>query len=376
MKKITRNILLLYLLINYGCVKKAQYTVSESPKVKNVILMIGDGMGLSQVSTAFFYNGNDAPNFQRFKSIGLIKTSSSSDLITDSAAGATAFSTGQKTYNGSIGMDRDTMPQQNIVEYVSKLGMKTGVIATSSITHATPASFYAHVKSRELPEEIASWLHKSELDYFAAGGLKFFTKRKDNIDYIKKLKDSGFEIQTEGINLNNPLINSEKYGFLLAEDGMPKMQDGRNDFLEKAAKQAISHLSENEKGFFIIVEGSQIDWGGHNNDADYIINEVLDFDKAIGKALDFAEKDGETLVIVTADHETGGFALSSEKFKDINGNLVKDYNKIKPSFSTNGHSASLVPVFAYGPESDQFIGIYENTEIFNKILGVLNKSKQ
>lgn len=361
--------LMCYIVLLSGCSTMRTSNEKEKTQVKNVILMIGDGMGLSQVSTAFFYN-DMTPNFQRFKSIGFIKTSSASDLITDSAAGATAFSTGQKTYNGSIGMNTESLPQINIVEKVSEWGMKTGIIATSSITHATPASFYAHVKSRQLPEEIATWLPKSDVDYFAAGGLKFFIERKDKIDYVSLLKDSGFIINTTSLNVAEPFSKHQKYGFLLAEDGMQKMSDGRGDFLTNATKQALSHLSNNN-GFFMMVEGSQIDWGGHNNDAEYIINEVKDFDKAIGVALDFAKKDGNTLVIVTADHETGGFTLASNKKKDENGKMVSDYNNIKPSFSTSGHSATLIPVFAYGKGADNFNGIYENNLIFQKILELI-----
>ena len=230
--------LMFYALLLNGCASNNQYYKSKKPQVKNVILLIGDGMGLSQVSTAFFYN-DAIPNFQRFNAIGLIKTSSATDLITDSAAGATAFSTGEKTYNGSIGMNTDTIPQSNIIELVSKRGMKTGVIATSSITHATPASFYAHVKSRELPEEIATWLHKSELDYFAAGGLKFFAQRKDSINYLKKLEENGFIIKTNNLLKDSDLLSNNKYGYLLANDGMPKMSEGRGDFLRNSSKPSL-----------------------------------------------------------------------------------------------------------------------------------------
>lgn len=363
--------LICYMLLLIGCSAMRTSNENDKAQVKNVILMIGDGMGLSQVSTAFFYK-DTIPNFQRFNFIGLIKTSSASDLITDSAAGATAFSTGKKTYNGSIGMNADTILQSNIIELVSKTGMKTGLIATSSITHATPASFYAHTKSREMSEEIATWLPKSNMDYFAAGGLKFFAKRKDSVDYVKKLKDSGYKIQTEYLNPEIPLEKNNKYGFLLAEDSMPKISEGRGGFLIKSTKQAISFLANSQKGFFLMIEGSQIDWGGHNNDANYIINEVNDFDKTIGEVLDFAEKDGNTLVIVTADHETGGFTLASSKKAGANGNMVNDYDNIEPAFSTKGHSATLIPVFAFGPSSNEFCGIYENTAIFNKILKLLD----
>lgn len=294
-------------------------------------------MGLSQVSSAFYY-GDSIPNFKRFNSIGLIKTSSASDVITDSAAGATAFSTGEKTYDGSIGMNIDTIPQKNIIEKVSAFGMKTAVIATSSITHATPASFYAHVKSRELPEEIASCLHQSDLDYFAAGGLKFFTKRKDSINYLKKLEENGFTMQTDSLFQKKPLVNKHKYGFLLAQDGMPKISEGRGPFLRDATLQELKYLSKSDNGFFMLIEDSQIDWAGHKNDASYIINEVKDFDSTIGVVLDYAQKEDNTLVIVTADHETGGVTLASSKKTDANRNSINDYKNIKPTFSTKGHS--------------------------------------
>ncbi len=333
---------------------------SEVKKPKNIILLIGDGMGLSQVSTAIYYK-NGKPNFERFNTIGLSKTSSASDLITDSAAGATVFSTGVKTYNGAIGVNKDTIPVPTIVEELSKRGLATGIVATSSIQHATPASFYAHVKSRRLYEDITSFAPNSGVNFFAGGGLKFFTKRKDGKDLLAEMKTKGYEVITDQL----PNTVSEKNELiLLADDGMPKMSEGRGDFLPNATKLALEKLSKNEKGFFLMVEGSQIDWGGHSNDADYLIQELLDFDKTLGVALDFAKQNGETLVIVTADHETGGYTLASD------GN---DYNKIKPSFSTTGHSGTMVPVFAEGPGASNFNGIYESIEIYHKMMALFGK---
>jgi alkaline phosphatase len=333
---------------------------SEVKNPKNIILLIGDGMGLSQVSTAIYYK-NGKPNFERFNTIGLSKTSSASDLITDSAAGATVFSTGVKTYNGAIGVNKDTIPVPTIVEELSKRGLATGIVATSSIQHATPASFYAHVKSRRLYEDITTFAPNSGVNFFAGGGLKFFTKRKDGKDLLAEMKAKGYEVITDQL----PTTVSEKNELiLLADDGMPKMSEGRGDFLPNATKLALEKLSKNEKGFFLMVEGSQIDWGGHNNDADYLIQELLDFDKTLGVALDFAKQNGETLVIVTADHETGGYTLASD------GN---DYNKIKPSFSTTGHSGTMVPVFAEGPGASNFNGIYESIEIYHKMMALFGK---
>lgn len=349
-----------------SCTSQKDITVSKTTKtedivptkkVKNIILLIGDGMGLSQVSASQFYNKNNS-NFERFPVIGLSKTSSASELITDSAAGATAFASGIKTYNGALGVNTDTLAVKNIVEEISKIGISTGIISTSSIVHATPAAFYTHTKKRSMYEDIALQLVSSDIDFFAGGGIKFFNDRKDKRDLISELKKEGFTINTEALPKNTKPVLSNKQGYLLAPNGMPKMLEGRGDFLSDATKLALESLSTNEEGFFLMIEGSQIDWGGHDKDADYLISELIDFDETIGVVLDYAALNDDTLVIVSADHETGGFTLAQD-----NGN----YNKIKPVFSTSGHSATMIPVFAKGPKSEMFGGIYENTSIYDKM---------
>ncbi|NND63953.1 MAG: alkaline phosphatase [Flavobacteriaceae bacterium] len=333
----------------------AQQPISEekTAQPKNIILLIADGTGLSQISALQFYS--EAPvNYDRFPVVGLIKTSSSSELVTDSAAGATAFASGIKTFNGAVGVAQDSTAVITIAEEVSKIGWDTGLIATSSITHATPACFYAHVPDRDLELDIALQLVNSDIDFFAGGGLEFFRGRWDGLDLVDALGFNGFKMNTSKLESSE----ETKQGFLLAQDGMPKMLEGRGDFLPKATQMALDQLSKNKKGFFLMVEGSQVDWGGHDNDADYLITEIIDFDKALGVAMDFAEKDGETLVIVTADHETGGFTLAASE---------SGYETITPTFSTDSHSATMVPVFSYGPGSETFGGIYENTEIYHKM---------
>ena len=344
---------------NNSSLAKVEIAANQNKKPKNIILLVGDGMGLSQVSASQFYN--DKPtNFERFPVIGLSKTSSYSDVITDSAAGATAFASGIKTYNGAIGVTPDTLAIGTIVEQISIQGISTGLISTSSITHATPASFYAHVKSRSMQDEIAAFLVDSEIDFFAGGGLNFFNNRKDKKDLTKSLEENGFVLTTD----NFPeIISDKKQAILLSKGAMPKMEEGRGDFLPNATQLALEYLSKNEEGFFLMVEGSQIDWGGHDMDADYLISELIDFDNTLGVALEFAKQNGETLVIVTADHETGGFTLASDE--------RGDYNNIKPTFSTDGHSATMVPVFAYGLGSELFSGVYENTEIYHKMLSLI-----
>ncbi|MBN4084942.1 alkaline phosphatase [Flavobacteriaceae bacterium AH-315-B10] len=363
-------------LINFGCLalilfacKDKTNIVKESVTPKNVILLIGDGMGLSQVSSAFYFK-ESSPNFARFKHIGLIKTSSSREDITDSAAAATAFASGVKTYNGAIGVADDSTNVENLVEIISSKNIKSGLVSTSSITHATPAAFYAHNISRGSAEEIALDLAQSDVDFFAGGGIRYFNNRNDNRNLLKELKDKDFKIDTTALSHFSAIQSYKKAAFLLANNHMPPTSKGRGDFLTNATELGIQFLIKDEENsnFFMMVEGSQIDWGGHANNGAYLVSELIDFDDAIGKALDFAEKDGNTLVIVTADHETGGLTLSSTLKETEDGNEYSDYSKISMTFSTGGHSATLIPVFAYGPGSKEFIGIYENTAIFDKIL--------
>lgn len=362
--------LLLFSFIGLSCVRQPVQSDNniksgENARQPNIILLIGDGMGLTQISSLYAFE-NEPTSFDRFTNIGLIKTASSSHKITDSAAGATAFSAGKKTYNGAIGVDKDGAAIPTIVEVLSEQDWNTGLVATSSITHATPASFYAHTKLRSMEEEIAAQMHSSGVDIFIGGGLQFFNNRADGLNYLDSLTHYGFTVDTTALeNMSRARTGAEfqKKGILLAENSMIKHSEGRGNFLREASDYAIQELSGTGKSFFLMIEGSQVDWGGHGNDSDYIFSEMKDFDQAIHAALDFAEKDGNTLVVVTADHETGGYALTAG---EVEGK--SDYNVVEGRFSTGGHTAALIPVFAYGPGSEAFNGIYENTEIYNKMM--------
>ena len=326
---------------------------------KNIILMIGDGMGLGQITAGMYANGNRL-NLEGFPVVGLQKTYSYDNLITDSAASATAIASGVKTYNAAIGVDKDTLPVQTILEEAELKGLKTGLIATSTIVHATPAAFIAHQPMRSMYEYIAADFLKTDIDLFIGGGYKFFNaQRKDDQSLIPKLAQKGFTISSitneelEDINLSNV----RKLAYFTANDSPIPTATGR-DYLPKASIIGANFLNRNKKqGFFLMIEGSQIDWGGHANDTKYIITEMKDFDKAIGKVLDFAKRDKETLVIVTADHETGGFAINPKSRMD----------SIRGAFTNSYHTGTMVPVFAYGPGSELFSGIYENTAIYHKM---------
>ena len=359
-------LLFLVIFLFSSCInKKSSKSYANIPK--NVILLISDGTGLSQISAAYFYKNSEV-NYSRFEYVGLTTTHSAIEDITDSAASGTAFATGEKTYNGGIGVLEDSTNVENIVEMASKKGVKTGIVATSSITHATPASFYAHVTKRDYEQSIALQLSNSEVDYFAGGGKEFFNNRLDNNNLYEVLKSNGFDIDTLGLASFDLIKSHKKQGFLLSDDGMPKMIEGRGDFLPKATLLGINFLHQNDTPFFLMSEGSQIDWACHDNDKEYLISELLDFDETIGRVLDFAEEDGETLVIVTSDHETGGFTLAGENYISKDGHKYSSYSKLDPKFSTNGHSAALIPVFAYGPGAEHFAGVYDNTDIFHKII--------
>ncbi len=326
---------------------------------KNIILMIGDGMGLTQITAGMIVNDNHL-NLERFRSLGLIKTFSADDLITDSAAGATAFASGVKTNNGYVGVNPRGRSMPTIVEIAHKQGLGTGVVATSTIQHATPAAFYAHSDRRDMYEDITLDLLKSTLDLAMGGGLLHMQNRVDGRDVKKELEKKGYFFAN---SLEEAQVHNELPMMVIPEKGhMPSIERGRAQYLENASIMAATLLNQNEKGFFLIIEGSQIDWGGHANDPDYITSEMIDFDQAIGKILDFAAADGETLVIVTADHETGGFAIEG-------GVLQK--GRIETDFTTDRHTATMIPVFAYGPGAENFQGIYENTEIFHKMIALL-----
>jgi len=320
-------------------------------------------MGVTQISSLYAFEDKIA-SFDRFKNIGFIKTASSSHRITDSAAGATAFASGVKTYNAAIGVDSDTLPVETIVEILARENWKTGLVATSSITHATPASFYAHVAHRKMEEEIAKQLASANIDIFIGGGEKFFGSRSDSINFLSHLVDHGYIVKTQIDNYSWDEKLSEKEAHLLSENAMMKMSEGRGNFLMKASNYTISKLNQGDQRFFVMIEASQIDWGGHANDHEYILSEMMDFDETINAVLDFAEKDGETLVIVTADHETGGYALSGSK---------EAKHGVIGTFSTGGHTAALIPVFAFGPGAEKFQGIYENTGIFHKMMELVKK---
>ncbi len=352
--------ILIFTMAFFACeTPSTSNTEQEEKKPKNIILMVGDGMGVTQISAGLYTNGNRL-NLERFKTVGLHKSYAFDNLVTDSAAGATAFSCGVKTYNGAIGVDKDTVPVKTILEIAEEKGLATGMVSTSTITHATPASFICHQKKRKMHQENAADFLKTDIDLFVGGGKDHFEKREDGKNLSEELRKKGYVVSDffqEPIN-DIKMDPSKPFAFYTANTDPVTAAEGRN-YLPGVSKKSVAFLNERgkENGFFLMIEGSQIDWGGHANESNYIITEMHDFDKAIGHVMDFAERDGETLVIVTADHETGGYAINKGSKMD----------SLVTAFTTDYHTADLIPVFAYGPGAENFGGIYENTAIFDKM---------
>ena len=364
---------MIFAFIAYSCSSKKEFSTdinddnrsvnhqiteihNTNVKPKNVILMIGDGMSTPQIYAAML--ASDSPtSFEKFPFTGLVKTNSKSHKITDSAAGGTAIATGHKTNNGMIGMDADSIAVPSMLEMFSDKGMKTGLVVTSYITHATPAAFVAKNINRNNYEDIAlDFARCDKVDLLIGGGRKHFTDREDGRNLIDEMRDSGWSYYD---TLSDNINRSEKIMILAAQKHLPIYSE-RKSFLPDAVSFALENL-KNDNGFFLMIEGSQIDFAGHDKDSTYLVNEMLDFNATINNVLDFAEKNPNTLVIVTADHETGGLTI-------IDPN--ESYSRCDFNFSTGSHSPLLVPIFAIGPGSENFTGIMDNTDIIKKIIKI------
>jgi len=366
-------ILIPILIILFSC--KTKEIVSEKPK--NIIFIVGDGMGISQITAGMYANNHHLSFLERCKIVGLIKTHSKKELITDSAAGATAFATGKKTRNGMISMAmKDSSDYKTFIEYAEENNKATGLVGTCSVTHATPACFYAHFPRRyDANQAIAVQFMNHDIDVLIGGGKAHFETREDGRNLIQELKDRNYVIVdsltadfdtkniTKLINLYSPkhpgIIKELKPDSVSVRYKWDEPMPLRGNVLPLGTEKALEILSKDENGFFMMIEGSQIDWEGHNNSSQGIINEMKDFDNAVKIALDFAEKDGNTLVVITADHETGGYAI-------IDGKLSGD--SLVGAFTTLHHTADMVPVFAFGKGAEAFGGVYDNTEIFHKMM--------
>lgn len=332
--------------------------------VKNVIFMIGDGMGMNQVYSAAWFQGKPLAMMSETSNVTFAETYSANKKVTDSAAGGTALSCGQKTKNYMVAMSPDSIPMETILEQAARNGKSTGVVVTCYLTHATPATFVAHQIDRGMLEEIAQDFLKTTPDVTIGGGKKYFEARKDGLNLSDSLRAKGLDVVYTLEDAENS--SNDRVFALLADEHLPKMTEGRGDALPKSVDLAIRKLSKNKKGFFLMVEGSQIDMRCHSNDIEGSIAETLDFDKAVEVALDFARRDGNTLVVVTADHETGGLSITQT-------DPYKKETPVKVKYTVTGHTGVPVPVFAYGPGAENYQKMMDNTEhkgIIAKLMGL------
>lgn len=333
-------------------------TDGVNKKVKNVILLIGDGTGLAQWYSG--YTANHARlNVFNMRSIGLSKTSSYDNFITDSAPGATALASGEKTNNRSVGVDHTGVALSLIPDYVHKKGMRTGLLTSGDMTDATPAAFYGHRTERTDGAGMFADLAGAPIQLLMGSGNKHFTLAAQ-----QALQQKGFTLVR---TLDSLPATAQGKWIVMDERAHLSMLQGRGQWLQQAFDKSLHILSQNKAGFFLMAEGAQVDHGGHDNNLPWLASEVMDLDQLVGKAMHFADTNGETLVIVTADHETGGLSL-------MDGDYDKGY--IGGQFATDDHTAIPVPVFAYGPQSRLFSGVYENTAVFFKIMQALGIAVQ
>ena len=327
----------------------------EAQEVKNIIFLIGDGMGLASASMMQLENNYEPTIFDSVDNIALQKTYSLDNRVTDSAASGTALASGFKTNNTMLGQLPDGTNTESLMELAADKGKATGLVVTTYLQHATPGAFYAHVPSRHEYATISEQLLASDIDIAIGGGMAFFKERYNNRKKATKaITESGFTL-VESLDAD---MSGERILALLAD----KEIENRTGYLAKATAMAIDHLSDNENGFVLMVEGSLIDGMGHGNDAKGQQGEMRDFMEAIEVAVAYAREHTDTLVVVTADHETGGLAI-------ISGNA--DFNLseqgVEYKWATGGHSGVMVPIYLYGTGAELINGVMENADLGKRL---------
>ena len=369
-------------------VQKELLPVKE--KAKNIILLISDGMSLSQVSSYRLLKGgpNERIAVDRFPISGIVLTHSQDAIVTDSASSATAFSTGKKTNNGALGLDPDNQVLENFTETIDKHGYVSSLISTSEITHATPAAYASHVDLRWKTDEISLQMMDSDVMTILGGGRHFFMteemggKRSDEVNLLEEI-NSTHTILTKKTDMDSfDHTNQGKVVGLFADEALRDIETPENHSLEPTTSEMLNFALKRSdqfnqngcKGFFVMVEGSQVDWAGHANNLDYLKREMADFDDAVKTALDFAKNNQDTLVIVTADHETGGLLIEPATPTNYTS------PEVKFSFNTGigygSHTGVPVPVYAYGPGSENFTGTLDNTDVYYAMVEALDLSSQ
>lgn len=397
---------------------------AERNRARNVILLIGDGMGYAQMTLARLYKGEplamDEPGIA-----GWISTAAADSLVTDSAAAGTALATGYKVKNDVVGITPDGAKPTTILEAARAHGKAVGLVTTTRITHATPAAFAAHIENRDLENEIAAQLLDNRVDVLLGGGRRHFVpqsaggKRTDGRNLLSEAARLGYTVITDAHGVQSITPGMRVVGLLADSDLSYEIDRAETDqpSLAELTRAAVRALSADRDGFFLMVEGGKIDHACHSNDPATAVRDTLAFDEAVAVALQFARQHPDTLVVVTADHETGGMSLGangkyelrldvlrrvtrSAEFmasklnrdrsnavevvaqyagvKDLTEQevaLIKDNqypsNAIGQAISTRAlvgwtttaHTGTVVPLIAYGACASQFCGYMDNTDV-------------
>lgn len=364
---------------------------NEAPEVKNVIYLIGDGMGFGAVSSLLL-SEDEVTGFEQAPVIGLSETCSANNYVTDSAAGGTALATGTRTNNGYAGADPEGNQLTSILRKAQTKGKKTAIVVNTTLTEATPAAFYAGVTSRKMVYDIAKQFTESEVDLAIGGGLDHFFNRPDSLDLTATLIEKGYDVYLNWESVLN--TTSDKFVGILPLSDLHRREKNNGEasaaegqeiclaaqmaaineentathlseptlYLEKATAKALEVLSrDNKDGFFLMIESAIIDGYGHNNDGEGMVVEMKEFNRTLQKMIDYVNQHPETLLVVTADHETGGTGIY------YNGNTPGNEGPLRLKFSTSGHTGTVVPIFAYGAGAENFAGVMKNIDIPKKI---------
>lgn len=361
---------------------------TEQQKPKNVIYLIGDGMGFGAVSSLLLAEEGQT-GFEMSPVIGLNETQSANNYVTDSPAGGTALATGTRTCNGFLGVDPDTVQLTSVLKKAQAMGKKTGIVVNTTLTEATPGAFYAGVPSRSMGYKIAEQFCESNVDVAIGAGLSVFINRPDSVDLTATLINKGYNVYLDWKSVLN--TQSEKFVGILEMSDVHRRNKSSNTeakaaegdavclaaklaadagnldttrfseptvYLEKASVKALEQLSKNApEGFFLMIESAIIDGYGHNNDSEGMVEEMKEFNGLLKALVAYVNAHPETLLVVTADHETGGTGVGYNSYP------VGGTSPVTLTFSTKGHTGTVVPIFAYGPGAEKFQGIFKNKEL-------------
>lgn len=371
-------------------------TFEYQKQPKNVIYLIGDGMGFGAV-TSLLLSMEEETGFEKAPVIGLSETCSANNYVTDSPAGGTALATGTRTCNGFLGVGPDSVQLESLLKKAQKMGKKTGIVVNTTLTEATPGAFYAGVTSRKESYTIAEQFTESGVDVAIGAGLSAFINRPDSIDMTEVLINKGYDVYLDWKSVLG--TESQKFVGILdmgdvhrrnkksttiasAAEGQEVCLAARlaateenadttrfsepTEYLQKACTKALDVLEKEAKnGFFLMIESAIIDGYGHNNDSEGMIEEMQEFDKTLQTLIAYVNEHPNTLLVVTADHETGGTGVAYKSHE------VNQPEGLHLNFSTKGHTGTVVPVFAYGAGAEKFRGIFQNRELPGIIEGLM-----